>query len=216
MSSSRATRSFAHREALHFPAAGGIAASLENDELLFPAVFLDRDGTLMEDVDYCADPARVAVYPSVTDSLRRLKVRGFRLVVVTNQSGIGRGMFTEADFQRVQVELIHQLGGDGLLDAAYHCPDAPERATNRRKPDAGMILEAARAHRLDLPRSYMVGDSGRDVVAGQRAGLAANVLVLTGKGQEHRTRCQPDFTAATLSEAADWILHHAHTVQHHG
>ena len=85
-----------------------------------------------------------------------------------------------------------------LLDAVYHCPDAPDHATERRKPGAGMILEAARDHGLDLARSYMIGDSDRDIESGRRAGLAGNVLVLTGKGREHRARCQPDFVAANL------------------
>ena len=162
----------------------------------------------MEDVDYCRDPAQVAVYLDAVEALCALKAHGFRLVVVTNQSGIGRGYFTEDDYQRVQTELDRQLG-PGLLDAIYHCPDAPEHATERRKPGAGMILEAAREHGLDLPRSYMVGDSDRDIESGRRAGLAANVLVLTGKGREHRACCEPDFIAANLTEAADWILRHA-------
>ena len=169
-----------------------------------PAIFFDRDGTLMEDVDYCRDPAQVVVYPDAAPALRGLKAHGFRLVVVTNQSGIGRGYFTEDDYRRVQAELDRQLG-PGLLDAIYHCPDAPEHATERRKPGAGMILEAAREQDLDLPRSYMVGDRNRDLEAGRRAGLAANILVLTGKDAGGTA----DFTAATLTEAADWILQHA-------
>ena len=179
-----------------------------------PAVFFDRDGTLMEDVDYCCDPAQVAVYPDATATLRRLRSNGFRLVMVTNQSGIGRGYFTEDDFQRVQTELFHQLGGN-LFDAVYHCPDDPEHATARRKPAPGMLLEAAREHALALPRSYMVGDSDRDIESGRRAGVAANVLVLTGKNGDP-TRCQPDFTAANLIEAADWIIRHAENMTTHG
>ena len=136
---------------------------------LVPAVFFDRDGTLMEDVDYCRDPGQVAVYPDAAPALHRLKAHGFRLVVVTNQSGIGRGLFTEDDYRRVQAEMDRQLG-PGLLDAVYHCPDGPDHATERRKPGAGMILEAAHEHGLDLPSSYLVGDSDRDIVAGQPRG----------------------------------------------
>ena len=169
----------------------------------------------MEDVDYCRDPARVAVYPDAAGALRRLRARGFRTVIVTNQSGIGRGMFTEREYESVQAELLRQLGDASLLDAVYHCPDAPDATTDRRKPGAGMILEAAREHRLDLPRSYMVGDSDRDIEAGRRAGVAASILVLTGKGREHRARCRPDFAAETLTEAADWILRHA-DLHHYG
>ena len=170
----------------------------------------------MEDVDYCRDPAQVAVFSDAVDALHRLRARGFRLILVTNQSGIGRGYFTEEDFRLVQYELSRQLGDAAALDAVYHCPDAPDAATDRRKPCAGMILEAARDHSLDLPRSYMIGDSDRDIESGRRAGLAANVLVLTGKGHEHLPRCRPDFTAATLSEAAEWILQHAANHDIHG
>ncbi len=112
----------------------------------------------MEDVDYCRDPGQVAVYPDAAQALHRLKTHDFRLVVVTNQSGLGRGYFTEDDYRRVQAGLDRQLG-PGLLDAVYHCPDHPDHATERRKPGAGMILEAARDHGLDLARSYMIGDS---------------------------------------------------------
>ena len=136
-----------------------------------------------------------------------MKAHGFYLVIVTNQSGIGRGYFTGDDYRRVQAELDRQLG-PGLLDAVYHCPDAPAHASERRKPGPGMLLEAARDHDLDLPRSYMVGDSDRDIEAGRRAGVAASVLVLTGKNGDP-SRCQPDFTAANLTEAADWIWRHA-------
>ena len=161
----------------------------------------------MEDVDYCRDPAQVAVFPDAAPTLRRLRARDFRLVIVTNQSGIGRGYFTEEDYGRVQNELSRQLG-DHFFEAVYHCIDTPEHATDRRKPAPGMILEAARNHGLDLPHSYMVGDSDRDIEAGRRAGLAASVLVLTGKNGDP-AQCQPDFAAANLTDAADWILRHA-------
>lgn len=161
----------------------------------------------MEDVGYCRDPAQVAVYPDAALALRRLKSQGFRLIIVTNQSGIGRGYFTEEDYRRVQNEMSRQLGSR-FFDAVYHCPDVPAHATDHRKPAPGMILEAAREHDLDLPRSYMVGDSDRDIEAGRRAGVAANVLVPTGKNGDP-SHCRPDFTAANLTEAADWILQHA-------
>ena len=198
---------------MQFTLPGGIAASLQRSGSLSPAVFFDRDGTLMEDAEYCRDPSQVIVYPDAAGTLRRLRMHGFHTFIVTNQSGIGRGYFTEDDFQRVQTELLHQLG-DGLLDAVYHCPDAPDTATDRRKPGPGMILEAAREHGLDLTRSYMIGDSARDLEAARRAGLAASVLVLTGTGRAQLARCQPDFAAENLSSAADWILRHAGLANH--
>ena len=164
----------------------------------------------MEDVDYCADPARVKVYADAPAALARLKKEGFALVMATNQSGIGRGYFTEENFRRVQAECLRQLG-PGLIDACYHCPEAPEGASARRKPGPGMLLEAARNHQLDLARSYMVGDNWTDVECGRRAGTAATVLVLTGKGREQSGDCQPDHVAACLSGAAEWILKHSHS-----
>ena len=90
-----------------------------------PAVFLDRDGTLMEDEDYCSDPAKVRIIPGVPEALRALKAAGFRLVIVTNQSGIGRGYYTLADYEAVQARFLSLLG-EGLIDATYFCPEAPE------------------------------------------------------------------------------------------
>ena len=180
----------------------------------FPAVFLDRDGTLMADADYCHAPSQVEMYPGTAWALRRLRAGGYRLVIVTNQSGIGRGYFTETNFARVQAELFRQLGNHDLIDAVYHCPDTPHVDSPRRKPAPGMILEAARDHSLDLARSYIVGDKADDITCGHNAGLAGGVLVLTGKGREQVAACQPDFTAETLADAADWLLRQ--TVPFHG
>lgn len=181
-----------------------------NKTLPSPAVFLDRDGTLMRDVEYCGDPARVAVFPGAAQALERLRARGYRLVMISNQSGIGRGYFTEDDFLRVQAELYRQLGHAGRLDGAYHCPERPEGASDRRKPGHGMFREAAADLGLDLGRSWMVGDSRADVDAGRRAGLAGTVFVLTGKAPEEHRACSPDAVVPDLSAAADRILEYRH------
>ena len=170
------------------------------------AVFLDRDGTLMEEVDYCGDPAKVRVLPGVPVALQQLRSAGFRLVIITNQSGIGRGYFTEQDFQRVQDELIDHFGDTKLIDATYHCPDAPDYASERRKPAPGMIMEALGDLALDPVRSFMVGDTSADVWCGQRAHLAGSILVMTGHGSRHVGKCQPDHVAEDLLEAAAWII----------
>ena len=160
----------------------------------------------MEEVDYCGDPAKVRVFEGVASVLHQLKTLGFRLVIITNQSGIGRGYFTENDFQSVQNELMRQLGPPGLIDATYYCPDAPENATNRRKPGPGMILEAVADLALDPARSFMVGDTCADVLCGQRASLAGTIMVMTGHGASERGRCQPDHFATDFAAAADWIV----------
>ena len=166
------------------------------------AVFFDRDGTLMEEVHYCGDPARVRVFPGVPEALRKLKQAGFRTFVVTNQSGIARGLITEAQYHAVQEELLRQIGA-GLIDATYFCADPPEAPSPRRKPAPGMVLEAAADYDIDLAHSYFIGDKRADIECGQRAGTRT-ILVLTGYGAEQDSR--PDFTARDVAEAVQIVL----------
>ena len=171
---------------------------------LRPAVFLDRDGTLMQEVNYCSHPKQVRVYPGVPEALQRLKAGGFQTLIITNQSGIGRGLFTDEQYQAVQAELFRQLGA-GLIDRTYYCPDVPGIPSMRRKPAPGMVLEAAAECGLDLPRSYLIGDKTADVECAARAGIRS-ILVLTGYGEQHRRDCSPDFVAQDLAEAVDIVL----------
>ena len=166
-----------------------------------PAVFFDRDGTLIEEVRYCSDPANVHVYPGVPDALRQLKAAGFALFVITNQAGIGRGLFTEAEYHAVQAEFLRQA--EGLIDATYYCPDAPAVPSNRRKPEPGMVLEAAADHAIDLAQSYFVGDKAVDIECGRRAGTRT-IQVLTGYGADQPA--QADFVAGDVLEAIRLIL----------
>jgi len=166
------------------------------------AVFFDRDGTLMEEVHYCGDPAQVKMYAGVPEALRKLKEAGFRTFIVSNQSGIGRGLITEEQYRAVQSELLRQIG-DGLIDASYFCPDAPGVPSTRRKPEPGMLLEAAGEYGIDLGASYMIGDKSADIECGRRVG-ASTILVLTGYGAEQG--CQADFRAAGVVEAVEWVL----------
>jgi D-glycero-D-manno-heptose 1,7-bisphosphate phosphatase len=166
------------------------------------AVFLDRDGTLMEEVYYCRDPAKVKLYPGVPEALARLKAAGFRTFIVTNQSGIGRGMITEADYRAVQEELLRQIG-EGRIDASYFCPDAPGAPSSRRKPEPGMVREAAADFDIDLAGSYFIGDKAADVECGRRAGMRT-ILVLTGYGAEQK--CVADFRAADVVQAVEIVL----------
>jgi D-glycero-D-manno-heptose 1,7-bisphosphate phosphatase len=168
-----------------------------------PAVFLDRDGTIMRDVDYCGDPARVEVFPGAADALRRLKANGYKLIIVTNQSGIARNYISEADYRAVELEFARQLG-DGLIDASYYCPDLPDTNSPRRKPAPGMIFEAQRDHRLDLARSYFIGDKTSDIECGRNAGVRT-ILVQTGYGT-HEIDCRADWIVRDLAHAAAIIL----------
>lgn len=167
------------------------------------AIFVDRDGTLMDEVDYCRDPALVRAIPGAGDALRRGRRAGYKVILVTNQSGIGRGRLTVADFEAVQEELFRQLGA-GAIDAVYYCPDAPGTASERRKPAAGMLLDAARDHSLDLGASWMIGDKEADVEAGRRAG-ARTVLVRTGYGAA-AGECGADVVARDVVEAVDSVI----------
>ena len=166
------------------------------------AVFLDRDGTLMEDVDYCSEPSQVKLYPGVSEALRQLRQAGFLIFLVTNQSGIGRGLFTEAQYHAVQEELMRQLGG-AFIDKSYFCADTPDVISLRRKPEPGMVLEAAQEFGIDLSRSFFIGDKRSDVECGQCAGTRT-VQVMTGYGREQR--CNPEFIAEDFPEAARIVL----------
>src|ERR1700744_972166 len=142
------------------------------------AVFFDRDGTLIEEEGYCADPAHVRVFPGVSEALRGLKQAGFLNIVVSNQSGIGRGYFTEIEYRAVQDEMLRQIG-EGLIDASYYCADAPGTPSVCRKPEPGMLLDAATKFEINLERSVMIGDKTSDIECARRAGVRS-ILVATG------------------------------------
>lgn len=154
-----------------------------------PALFLDRDGTLIEDPGYLADPAEVRILPGVPAALRRFRDAGYALVVVTNQSGIGRGLYGWDDYEAVSARLRADLEGEGItLDAELACGHAPEAGANCgwRKPAPGMILAAADRLDLDLSRSLMAGDKRLDIEAAAAAGLPRAAHVATGQGAEER------------------------------
>lgn len=159
-------------------------------DALSAAVFVDRDGTIMEDCDYCSDPKDVRIFPGVPEALRRLKARGFKLIVITNQSGIGRGLMTVEQYRSVEAEVLQQV--DGLIDATYFCPDVPGQHSSCRKPSPGMILQANREHGIDLSRSFFIGDKEIDVECGRNAGVRT-------------IRVQTGFQHDTIGSTADWI-----------
>jgi histidinol-phosphate phosphatase family protein len=179
------------------------------------AVFLDKDGTLVEDVPYNVDPARIRLAAGCTEGLRSLCAAGYRLLVVSNQSGVARAYFAEAALAGVERRLRELLGEVGVaLAGFYYCPHHPEGnvATyavrcSCRKPQPGLLLQAAAAHRLDLARSWFVGDILDDIEAGRRAGCRT-VLIDNGNETEwvlNEDR-QPHYSAASIDEAARVIL----------
>ena len=172
---------------------------------LSPAVFLDRDGTIMRDCDYLSDPEGIEIFDGAADALRRLKAAGFKIIIITNQSGIGRGYFTVEEYRAVEHEVDQRLG-PGIIDATYFCPDHPDADSTCRKPKPGMILDAQRDHGIDLARSFMIGDKLIDAQCGRNAGVRT-LLVPTGM-EKRDGRSDADWEVANLTEAAEVILRH--------
>ena len=170
---------------------------------LSPAIFIDRDGTIMQDADYCSDPREVKIFPRVAEALRRLKSKGFKLIIITNQSGIGRGFFTVEQYRAVEAEVLRQLG-DGLIDATYFCPDVPGQHSSCRKPAPGMIVEATREHQIDLARSFLIGDKEIDAECGRNVGMRT-IRVRTGFDRE-TAGSMADWVAEDLPTAVEIIL----------
>lgn len=174
-----------------------------------PAVFIDRDGTLIQEKDYLADPAGVEFLPGVMDAVRALKEGGFAVVVVTNQSGIARGLYTLEDYEAVAARVNGLLQEHGaMVDGTYFCPHHPEVTgdCDCRKPGTGMYRAAAEDLDLDLPRSYYVGDKVTDVLPGIALG-GVPILVRTGYGAEHEAAVPSETCVVRdLSAAAHLIL----------
>ena len=185
------------------------------------AVFLDRDGVLIEDVDLLTTTDKIRVLDGVPQALHGLRQAGFRLIVVSNQAVVARGLATEADVSAINAEVERHLIEEGgpRLDGFYFCPHHPRAtlpayrvACECRKPRPGLLVQAAREHDLDLKSSFVVGDRITDVVAGASVGCRT-VLVQTGKHYEPPIETvdpldasvEPDHVCADLPEAATWI-----------
>ena len=183
------------------------------------AVFLDRDGTINEDVGYIADPRCFELIPGAVAAMNRLRAAGFCLPLITNQAGVGRGLMTEEQLIRVLDAFQELLRHEGTaVDGVYYCPHDPEqgvgtylRTCECRKPGHALLTKAARDFALDLDRSYMIGDHWSDAEAGLRAGCRV-VLLRTGHGPHEiekltgAQRNQVDYIADDLSDAANWVL----------
>jgi D-glycero-D-manno-heptose 1,7-bisphosphate phosphatase len=175
-------------------------------------VFLDRDGTITRDAGFTYRPEDLCLLDGAVEGLQVLGGLGRPLIVVTNQSGIARGYFTEADAARFNALLAETLAAHGVrLTAFYVCPFHPTEGVGPyrqespcRKPAPGMLLQAAREHRIDLRDSYMIGDKASDVLAGRRAGCRT-ILVRTGVAGGDMAEVQPDWVAADLVQAAQLI-----------
>ena len=160
---------------------------------MFRAVFLDRDGVLIENrSDYVRDWSHVTIMPFVTDALSMLHKDSIKIIIVTNQSAVGRGLVTLETAREINDCLIKTLKENGgWIDAVYMCPHAPQDHCTCRKPQPGLLLQAARELSLDLRSSWMVGDAWSDVLAGQSAGVQGTIMVSTGRGSSQLSDSRP-------------------------
>jgi D-glycero-D-manno-heptose 1,7-bisphosphate phosphatase len=187
------------------------------------AVFLDRDGVLIADVDHLTSAAQTHILPGVPDALARLRVAGWRLIIATNQSVVARGQITEAQLKDIHRDLLDRLRAEGAeIDDVYYCPHHPEGdvaeyrwACDCRKPNPGMLLRAAAQWHLDLAASVIVGDAESDIEAGRRAGcktvMITEVTPRPAGSDQADSACRADYVARNLSEAAEWILNRSGT-----
>jgi D-glycero-D-manno-heptose 1,7-bisphosphate phosphatase len=171
------------------------------------AVFLDRDGVICEEVDYLSDPDQLRLLPGAAEAIRQLNDAGVPTILVTNQSGIGRGYFTAEAVDAIHDRLRAELAAQGAsLDAIQCCPHRPDEGCQCRKPRAGLLRRAAAEHGVELRASVMVGDKLSDLEAGRAAGCGT-VLVLTGYGgRERHGVTADDHVADDLRAAVEWIL----------
>jgi len=175
------------------------------------AVFLDRDGTLIEDKDYLHRPEEVVIFPGAADALKRLQDAGFLLIMVTNQSGIGRGYFTLEDCEKVHEHLQSEFAKEGVQIARiYIAPEAPDRPSRGRKPSPQFLFDARDEFGIDLAASYIVGDKLIDLECGWNAKTKKSILVRTGYGAKFEKSnpepLKPAIVVDDIRAAADWIL----------
>ena len=180
--------------------------------MLRPAVFLDRDGTILDEVGYLNHPSRFRALPGAAAAIARLNAANYPVIVVSNQSGLARGYFPESVVTEVNQLMQGELEKAGAtLTAIYYCPHGSADGCHCRKPKLGMVLRAAEEYSVDARKSFFVGDRRSDIELGHNAG-GKSILVRTGYGEGEFTWQMgkwpkaPDFVAIDLGEAVDWIL----------
>lgn len=181
------------------------------------AVFLDRDGTLIAEKNYLSKVEDVEVFPGAVEALKRLQDAGFKLFIVSNQSGVGRGYFTMADVEKVNAHLGDIFAGGGVrFEKIYIAPEAPDQPSRGRKPSPQFLFDARDEFGVELPQSYVVGDKLIDLECGWNAGARKSLLVRTGYGRELErsagAKLEEAMVVNDLAEAAEWILEHARAV----
>ncbi len=172
------------------------------------AVFIDRDGTIAKDVPYCSRPEDFELLPGAAEGMKLLNKHGFKVVVVTNQSGIARGYFTEGTLAKIHDKMRCELARYGAcVDAIYYCPHHPDDNCECRKPKPRMLFQAASDLNIDLGQSYVIGDSDMDMEMGRNAGCKSILVAEKDKeGEVDRQAPCSDYIASSVSAAAQWII----------
>jgi D-glycero-D-manno-heptose 1,7-bisphosphate phosphatase len=174
------------------------------------AVFLDRDGVINEDYGYVHKIEDFHIFDEVYPALKKLRERGFKLLIITNQSGIGMGYYTEEDFFKITEHMKEKLKEKGIeIDKVYYCPHHPEGVVpeytmkcNCRKPETGMIEEGIKDFDIDISQSFLIGDKETDIEAGKKVGLKT-ILVKTGRGKKYMENTKADYIAENILDAVD-------------
>jgi len=172
------------------------------------AVFLDRDGTIARDVPYCSRPEDFELLPGVSEGIRLLNEAGFKVIVITNQSGVSRGYFTKEMLEEIHQKMKDDLSKFGAhIDGIYFCPHHPDQGCDCRKPKPTLIYQATQAHGIQLDESFFIGDMPLDVVAGYAAGCKACLISSSRTWERNRySTVEPDFVAHDFLDACSWVV----------
>jgi histidinol-phosphate phosphatase family protein len=175
------------------------------------AVFLDRDGTINQEVNYLSKIEEIKILPKVPGAIKLLNENGFNVIIITNQSGVERGYFSLESLIKINDHIVAKLDSEGAkVDGIYFCPHHPDSGCNCRKPKTGLLEKAEKDFEIDLTSSYMIGDKFIDLATGKNVGCKT-ILVLTGYGRQELLEkesweFQPDYIADDLLNAVEWII----------
>lgn len=168
------------------------------------AVFIDRDGTMARDVSYCCRPEDFDLFPATAKAIKLLSEHGFKVIVITNQSGVARGYFSEETLAEIHRKMETELAKEGIrVDGIYYCPHHPDDNCQCRKPKPGLVLQAAEDHDIDLERSFVIGDMPLDVAMGKAVHCRTVLIAIT---EDQCSGPSPDHVASDLYEAARWVV----------
>lgn len=171
------------------------------------AVFVDRDGTMAKDVHYCSCPEDFVLFPETAEAIKLLNEHGFMVIVITNQSGIARGYFTEEMLAKIHEKMRKELAEQGaLIEAIYYCPHHPDDNCECRKPKPKLVYQATKDFDIDLERSFVIGDLQMDIDLGRAVGCKAILISTISKNSSTLGKNSPDFTAPNLYEAVKWVI----------